>query len=99
MQNMQERREIMKVVVTVVGQDRVGIIATVSAVLAENQINIVNINQNIVDGFFNMVLIADMANANIQLKDLQHILQQKGEELGLQIKAQHEDIFRIMHRI
>jgi ACT domain-containing protein len=94
-----ERREIMKVVITVVGQDRVGIIATVSAVLAENHINIVNINQNIVDGFFNMVLIADMTSAKVQLKDLQQILQQKGEELGLQIKAQHEDIFRIMHRI
>ncbi|MCX7781522.1 MAG: ACT domain-containing protein [Negativicutes bacterium] len=89
----------MKIVVTVVGEDRVGIIAMVSGILAENQININNINQNIVDGFFNMVMIADMAAARISLKDLQKILRERGEAIGLDIKVQHEDIFRIMHRI
>lgn len=89
----------MKIVVTVVGQDRVGIIATVSAMLAENQVNIVNINQNIVEGFFNMVLIGDMTQAKIQIRDLQALLKQKGDDMGLQIRVQHEDIFRSMHRI
>ena len=89
----------MKIVVTVVGQDRVGIIAMVSNILAENRVNVVNINQNIVDGFFNMVLIADMAQAQIPLKGLQAALREKGEEFGLDIKVQHEDIFKIMHRI
>lgn len=89
----------MKIVITVVGQDRVGIIAMVSNILADHNINILNINQNIVDGFFNMVLIADMAAATISLKELQQILTGRGEAIGLDIKVQHEDIFRIMHRI
>jgi ACT domain-containing protein len=89
----------MKIVVTVVGEDRVGIIAMVSGMLAENHVNILNINQNILDGFFNMVMIADMASAEINIKDLQKSLKEKGEAIGLDIKVQHEDIFKIMHRI
>jgi len=92
-------RDHMKVVITIVGQDRVGIIAMASNVLAENKINILNINQNIVDGFFNMVMIAEMSNSQISLKELQRILSEKGNEMGLDIKVQHEDIFEIMHRI
>ena len=89
----------MKVVLTIVGRDQVGIIAKVSAILAENTINILNINQNIVDGFFNMVLIADMTHSKIALNDLQKRLKQEGEAIGLDIRVQHEDIFQIMHRI
>jgi len=89
----------MKVVITIVGQDRVGIIAMTSNILAENNVNILNINQNIVDTFFNMVMIADMTNSKISLKDLQSLLRKKGEEIGLDIRVQHEDIFNIMHRI
>lgn len=89
----------MKIVITIVGQDRVGIIAMVSNILADSNVNILNINQNIVDAFFNMVMIADMTSAAITLKDLQQLLSQKGEEIGLDIKVQHEGIFQIMHRI
>lgn len=89
----------MKIVISIVGQDRVGIIAMTSQVLAEAGINILNINQNIVDGFFNMVMIADMAGSKISLKEIQTILRGKGEEIGLDIRVQHEDIFQIMHRI
>lgn len=89
----------MKIVVTIVGKDRVGIIAMVSNILAENNVNILNINQNILDGFFNMVMIAEMSESKIKLKDLQEILKQKGEEINLEIKAQHQDIFNIMHKI
>jgi ACT domain-containing protein len=89
----------MKIVITIVGQDRVGIIAMVSNILAEKNVNILNINQNIVDGFFNMVMIADMTASKISLKDLQQLLRGKGEEINLDIKVQHEDIFQIMHRI
>ncbi len=89
----------MKVVLTIVGRDQVGIIAMVSSILAENTINILNINQNIVDGFFNMVLIADMSQSKIALTALQQHLKQKGEAIGLDIKVQHEDIFQSMHRI
>ena len=59
----------MKLVVTVVGKDRVGIIATVSSVLAENNVNIISINQNIMNGFFNMVLIAEMNDKDIKLQE------------------------------
>lgn len=89
----------MKAVITIVGEDRVGIVAMVSEVLAGNGVNILNINQNILDGYFNMVMIVDMTAATVSLKDLQQILRDKGEHMGLDIKVQHEDIFRIMHRI
>lgn len=89
----------MKVVITVVGRDKVGIIARVSAVLAENGVNILNINQNILDGYFNMVMIADMEGAKVPLKEIQKVLAEKGEEMGLEIKAQHEDIFMLMHKV
>ena len=89
----------MKIVVTIVGKDRVGIIAMVSNILAENNVNILNINQNIMDGFFNMVMIAEMSESKIQLADLQKILKQKGEEMKMDIKVQHQDIFNVMHRI
>jgi ACT domain-containing protein len=89
----------MKIVITIVGQDKVGIIATVSAVLAEHNVNILNINQNILEDFFNMVMLADMSQAVIKLKDLNDLLREKGEAMGLVIKVQHEDIFKAMHTI
>ena len=89
----------MKLVVTIVGKDRVGIIAMVSAILAEHNVNILNINQNIIDGFFNMVMIAEMGEGTIKLAELQKILSDKGMEINLEIKAQHQDIFNVMHKI
>lgn len=89
----------MKVVITVVGKDKVGIIAKVSAALAENNVNILNINQNILDGYFNMVMIAELSEATVPLKVLQKVLAEKGKEMGLEIKAQHEDIFMLMHKV
>ncbi len=89
----------MKLVITVVGKDSVGIIATVSKVLADNKVNIISINQNIMNGFFNMVLIAEMTDKTIKLHDLQNLLKEKGAELNVDIKAQHEDIFSAMHTI
>lgn len=89
----------MKIVITIVGQDRVGIVAMISAILAEHNVNILDINQNIMQGFFNMVMIADMSNAKLSLKELQKLLREKGEAINLDIKVQHEDIFKIMHRI
>ncbi len=89
----------MKAVITIVGQDQVGIVAMVSGVLAANGVNVLNINQNILDGFFNMLMISDISQSKVSLKELQQILNEKGQAIGLQIKVQHEDIFRIMHRI
>ena len=89
----------MKLVLTVVGKDRVGIIAMVSQILAENNVNILSINQNIMDGFFNMILIAEISESKIKLVDLQKTLKERGQEINVDIKAQHEDIFNVMHNI
>ena len=90
----------MKLVVTIVGRDQVGIVAMVSGILAEQRVNIMNVNQNIMDGFFNMVMIAEMPDdAEIRLKDLQEMLRKKGEESVIEIKVQHQEIFQVMHSI
>ena len=89
----------MKIVISVLGLDRVGIIAMVSTVLAENGVNILNLDQTILDGFFNMIMTADMSGASINLKELQQIMKDKGEAIGLEIRVQHADIFQVMHRV
>ncbi len=89
----------MKAVISIVGRDQVGIVAMVSGILAKNGVNVLNINQNILDGFFNMLMISDMKDSKVSLTDLQEILKDEGQALGLEIKVQHEDIFKIMHRI
>ena len=89
----------MKIVVTVVGKDRVGIIATVSSLLAENKVNILSINQNIMDGFFNMVMLAETTDDTVKLGELAAQLKKKGEDIGVEIKAQHQDIFTAMHTV
>lgn len=93
------RKIMKKTVITVVGKDSVGIIAKVCTYLANNNINILDISQTIVQGFFNMMMIAD---TNESLKDFSVIkeeLEQIGQELCCDIKMQREDIFDKMHRI
>ncbi|MFA4994421.1 MAG: ACT domain-containing protein [Bdellovibrionales bacterium] len=89
----------MKIVVTIIGQDRVGIVAKVSTAMADVNVNVLDINQNIMNGFFNMVMIADMGAAKISLKELQQKLGEVGKEIGVEIKVQSQDIFNVMHRI
>mgnify|MGYP002510503315 FL=1 len=89
----------MRVVLTVIGQDKVGIIAGVSNTLAECNINIININQNIMQGFFNMVLIADMSEATVSLQEAKDKVHALGERIGVDIRMQSEDIFKAMHRV
>ena len=89
----------MRVVLTIVGKDKVGITAKVSKALADMNINIININQNIMQGFFNMVLIADMAEANVPIADARDKMAALGEEIGVEIRLQSEEIFSAMHRI
>jgi ACT domain-containing protein len=89
----------MRIVISVLGRDRVGIIAMVATVLAENGVNILNLDQSIIDGFFNMIMIADMSGSRISIKELQEILKSKGDAMGLEIRAQHADIFQVMHRV
>ena len=88
-----------KVVITVVGKDTVGIIAKVCTYLAEAGINILDISQTIVSGYFNMMMIVDMAGAKVPFADCAAALEQLGEEIGVAIKCQKEEIFEKMHRI
>ena len=90
----------MKLVVTVVGVDRVGIIAGVSTVLANYGVNIMSINQTILDGVFNMIMMCETPeDAKNTLDVVQGALNELGEKLGVEIRAQHADIFLSMHRI
>ena len=89
----------MQVVLTIVGKDKVGITAKVTNALAEMNINIININQNIMQGFFNMVLIADMEGANVTLAKAREVMAELGKEIGVEIRLQSEEIFTAMHRI
>ena len=89
----------MQVVLTIVGKDKVGITAKVTNALADMNINIININQNIMQGFFNMVLIADMEGANGTLAEAREVMVKLGEEIGVEIRLQSEEIFTAMHRI
>ncbi len=88
-----------RTIITVVGKDTVGIIAKVCTYLANNDINILDISQTIVSGYFNMMMIADLQKATKAFDDITNELAQIGEEIGVQIKCQREDIFDSMHRI
>lgn len=88
-----------RVIVSVLGQDRVGIIAGVANILSTNTINILDIRQTILQEIFTMILIADMENSKIDLAQLKEMLNQLGDSLGLRIDAQNEEAFRFMHRI
>ena len=88
-----------KTIITVVGKDTVGIIAKVCTYLAENGINILDISQTIVDGFFNMMMITDTAKCEKGTGDIAEELHKLGEEIGVIIRCHHEDIFNKMHRI
>lgn len=88
-----------KSIITVVGKDTVGIIAKVCTYLADNQINILDISQTIVSGYFNMMMIVDMNSVTKAEADISKELDQLGEQIGVMIKCQREDIFDMMHRI
>lgn len=88
-----------KAIITVVGKDNVGIIARVCDYLAENNVNILEISQTIVDGYFNMMMIADVTNTTKQIGSMSDELFAIGEEIGVVVRCQHEEIFHKMHRI
>ena len=88
-----------KTIITVVGRDAVGIIARVCTYLAENRVNILDISQTIVQGYFNMMMVADTSGSDKDHATLARELMDLGEEIGVVIHCQHEDIFNKMHRI
>lgn len=88
-----------RIIVTVIGADTVGIIAKVSAVLADAHANIIDISQTTVREFFAMIMLADIEKASVPFDELKRRLNAKGVEMGLKIDAQHEDVFKFMHRV
>ena len=88
-----------KTIITVVGKDTVGIIAKVCTYLAENGVNILDISQTIVSGYFNMMMITDISGATKSFAAISDEMEKLGEEIGVVIKCQREEIFEKIHRI
>jgi len=89
----------MRAVVTVMGRDKTGIIAKTSTMLAEYNINILDITQTILQDIFTMIMMVDTKNCTIGFDELSSNLESLGNEIGVEIKIQHADIFNSMHRI
>ena len=89
----------MKGIITVVGKDKVGIIAKVCSFLSEKNINILDISQSIVQGYFNMMMIVDIDAAKGDFVEIVDQLSKLGQEIGVDIRLQHQNIFDNMHRI
>ena len=88
-----------KIIITVVGKDTVGIIAKVCTYLAENQINILDISQTIVQGYFNMMMVTDVTTTTKKFGDVADELEALGNEIGVTIQCQRAEIFEKMHRL
>ena len=89
----------MKAIVTVVGKDRVGIIAGVCTALAKYNVNVLDISQTVMQGYFTMMMATDVSLSSIPMAQLASELEQIGKDMGLSIRIQREDIFEAMHRI
>ncbi|TDT61107.1 ACT domain-containing protein [Fonticella tunisiensis] len=89
----------MRAVITVIGKDKIGIIAGISTILAECNVNILDISQTILQDYFTMIMLVDLTYMNVSLSELNEKLDKKEESLGVSIKVQHEDIFKAMHQI
>ena len=89
----------MKAVVTVVGKDRVGIIASVCTALAGFDVNVLDINQTVMQGYFTMMMVVEVSMCNVPVAELVTKMDDLGKEMGLSIRVQREDIFEAMHRI
>lgn len=89
----------MRAIVTVVGPDRVGIIAEVCTQLAQLNINIIDISQTVMEGFFTMMMVTDTSKANSDFDTIADVLARKGESMGLSLRIQQEDIFHAMHKV
>jgi len=89
----------MKAIVTVVGKDRVGIIANVCTALANYNVNVLDISQTVMQGYFTMMMATDVSASTVSMVKLSAELDRIGKEMGLSIRIQREDIFEAMHRI
>ena len=88
-----------KAIITVIGKDKVGIIAKVTNTLAECKVNVLDITQTILQDMFTMMMIVDISGSGMDISSIREKLALTGDELGVEIRIQHEDIFNSMHRI
>ena len=88
-----------RAIVTIIGSDRVGIIAGISNVIADAGVNILDISQSVIREFFTMIMMVDLASASVSFDELRKQLVDKGEQLGVRVEIQREEIFQAMHRI
>ena len=89
----------MKAIVTVVGEDQVGIIAAVCVELASYNVNVLDISQTVMQDYFTMMMVVDVSNATLPVAELAKKLEEKGKQEGLSIRLQREEIFQAMHRV
>ncbi|GBF36540.1 ACT domain-containing protein [Methanofervidicoccus abyssi] len=88
-----------RVVITVTGRDKVGIVAKIASTLAENNVNILDIRQSIMEDLFTMIMLVDISKSKSEFEELIKELHAVGEEIGVKVIVQHENIFKYMHRI
>jgi ACT domain-containing protein len=88
-----------RAIVTIIGSDRVGIIAGISNVIADANVNILDISQSVIREFFTMIMMVDIGGATVTFEELSGRLARKGDELGVRVEIQREEIFKSMHRI
>ena len=89
----------MKAIVSVFAKDRIGIIADVCVLISSMQVNILDLNQTIMDGFFTMVMLVDTSTTDKPFDEIRQALETEGTKLGLDIRIQREDIFDAMHKV
>ena len=89
----------MKAILKVIGEDKVGIIAGISNKMLEYKINILDVNQTIMQGFFTMIMVLDIKEMNVSFEEVKAGLNAEGERLGVEVKVQKEEIFKSMHSL
>ncbi|WP_138160678.1 ACT domain-containing protein [Peptoniphilus catoniae] len=89
----------MKAVITFIGNDKIGIVHKATEILVKYHLNIVDINQTIMDDYFTMIMIVDISESTVEFSEIVRAFTELGEEIGMYIKVQHEDIFKAMHQI
>ncbi|ADL13575.1 ACT domain-containing protein [Acetohalobium arabaticum] len=94
-----EQEESNRIVITVLGEDKVGLVAKITGILAEHEANIIDITQTLLQDLFSMIMLVNIEELNTSFEELQQELKEAGEELNVKVKTQHEDVFRYMHRV
>lgn len=89
----------MRAVITIIGADKVGIVHEVTGLMVKYNLNIADINQTIMGGYFTMMMIVDLSNLNVPFDEMVDGFEKFADEIGMQIKVQHEDIFDAMHQL